>query len=126
MFPNAIAQTTWASFIFRESCRRTLLVICHAIAACRVMTGDITSCSHELAAGNRVTISAALWNAKSSFEFAKVWNEKNHFLVKDLDFEEVLQDANADDLDVFGRMIMVGSMGIDDVRGWLHTKGGEL
>jgi hypothetical protein len=73
-----------------------------------------------------MVVSAALWDAKSPFEFAKAWNEKKHFLVKSLDFHEVLKEADAQDIDVFGRMMMVGVLGVDDVQGWLHTRGGQL
>lgn len=76
--------------------------------------------------GNRVTIASSLWEAKSPLEFALAWNGKNHYLVEELDFTEVLRSAEADDVDVFGRMLMVGLMGADDVRGWLHSKGGKL
>lgn len=79
-----------------------------------------------MSVGNRATLSAALWEAKSPLEFAIAWNEKNHFLVKELDFSEVLRSTNVSDVDVFGRMLMVGLMGADDVVGWLHTKGGKL
>ena len=54
------------------------------------------------------------------------WNDKNHFLVKELDFTEVLRVAQPDDLDVFANMMLVGLQGIDDVRGWYHTRGGAL
>jgi len=73
-----------------------------------------------------VVISSALWDAKSPFDFAKAWNEKKHFLVKDLEFQEVLKEADAQDIDVFGRMIMVGVIGVDDIRGWIHTRGGQM
>ncbi|CAI6340200.1 unnamed protein product [Periconia digitata] len=126
IYPTTTARAFWTSFIFRESARRTLLVICHAIACCRVMAGDITSCSHELAVGNRVTISAKLWNAASPLEFAERWNEKQHFLVRDLDFAHVLRDAAVEDLDVFGKMILVGSLGSEDMVAWFRMKGGEL
>jgi hypothetical protein len=76
--------------------------------------------------GLHVTLSAALWEAKSPLEFAIAWNEKNHYLVEELDFSEVLRSANANEVDVFGRMLMVGLMGVDDVRGWFHSKGGNL
>jgi hypothetical protein len=67
-----------------------------------------------------------LWKAPSAFDFAVAWNERKHHLVKDLDFTDVLEIAKADDIDVFGRMIMTGLMGIDDVKGWFHTRGGAF
>ncbi|KAL5379608.1 hypothetical protein DPSP01_008308 [Paraphaeosphaeria sporulosa] len=126
LYPSSAARTAWLSFIFRESCRRTLLAVCHAVSICTLLAGDLVACNDSLSVGNRVTLSAALWEAKSPLEFAIAWNEKNHFLVKELDFSEVLRLANASDVDVFGRMLMVGLMGTDDVRGWLHSKGGKL
>ena len=79
-----------------------------------------------MAIGNRVTLSASLWEAKSPLEFAIAWNEKNHYLVKELNFSEVLRLASAEEVDVFGRMMMVGLMGKDDVGAWLYSKGGRL
>lgn len=73
-----------------------------------------------------MTLSAHLWNAKSAFDFAVAWNEKSHFLVKDLDFSEVMRDAEPDDVDDFAKMMLVGLMGIDDVRGWFYMKGGTF
>jgi hypothetical protein len=76
--------------------------------------------------GSRVTFSAHLWKAASAFDFAIAWNEKKHFLVKDFDLTEILESARPDDLDVFGRMMLVGIMGIEDVKGWFHTRGGTF
>lgn len=126
LYPSSAARTAWLSFIFRESCRRTLLAVCHAVSICTLLAGDLVACNDAMSVGNRVTLSAALWEAKSPLEFAIAWNEKNHYLVKELDFSEVLRSADASDVDVFGRMMMVGLMGADDVRGWLHSKGGKL
>lgn len=38
----------------------------------------------------------------------------------------MLEIATPSDIDVFGRTILTGLMGIDDVRGWFHTRGGEF
>lgn len=126
LYPSTTARTAWLSFIFRESCRRTFLATCHAVSICALLQGNLVNCNHGVSTGNRVTLSAALWEAKSPLEFAIVWNEKNHYLVKELDFSELLRSANADDVDIFGRMLMVGIMGKDDVSGWFHSKGGKL
>lgn len=88
--------------------------------------GRLGSCAHELAVGNRLVVSSSLWDASSPFEFATAWNNKQYFLVKNLEFDEVLSKANAKDIDVFARMMMVGILGVDDVRGWIHMRGGQL
>lgn len=126
LYPSAAARGAWLSFIFRESCRRTFLAVCHAVSICALLQNDVVSCNHQMSIGNRITISSALWEAQSPLEFAIAWNQKNHYLVKDMDFTEVLNSADADDVDVFGRMLLVGLMGKDDVSGWLHSRGGKL
>ncbi|KAF2246374.1 hypothetical protein BU26DRAFT_430724 [Trematosphaeria pertusa] len=126
LYPSNAARDAWTSFIFRESCRRTLLAVFQTVAIFNLIRGRFTTCRHEIAAGNRLTVSTELWAAMSPLEFAIAWNEKKHYLVKGLDFGEVLQQANADDVDAFARMVMVGLMGIDDMRGWLLTRGGKL
>ena len=73
-----------------------------------------------------MTFSAQLWRAKSAFDFALAWNKKQHFLVCDLDFTEVLRDAQPDDIDDFAKTMLVGLQGIDDVKGWLYNRGGIL
>ncbi|KAF2644689.1 hypothetical protein P280DRAFT_495888 [Massarina eburnea CBS 473.64] len=126
VYPSNVAREAWTTYIFQESCRRTLLTIFQAIATCRVLMGQYSICVHQLSAGNRFTVSSALWHAKSPFDFAMAWNDKNHFVVRELDFQEVLQNAVADDVDCFGLMMLTAMMGIDDVKGWLHTRGGKL
>lgn len=126
LYPSAAARSEWKAYILRESLRRTSLSIYHITALCHLLRGQLVSCADHLAVGNRVTFSAHLWQAKSAFDFALAWNEKKHFLIKDLDFTEVFQDARPDDLDTFCRMMMVGLQGIDDLRGWFHTRGGTL
>lgn len=126
LYPSAAAREAWLSFIFRESCRRTFLAVCHAVSICALLQNDAYSCNHGTAIGNLVTLSSALWEAKSPLEFVIAWNQKNHYLVKDMDFSEMLSSADADDVDAFGRMLLVGLLGKDDVSGWLHSKGGKL
>jgi hypothetical protein len=54
------------------------------------------------------------------------WNNTKHFVVKELDFTEVLRDAQPEDLDTFSKMMLIGLQGEDDIRGWFHTRGGIL
>lgn len=126
LYPSSAARAAWASYIFRESLRRTLLSLHHFAAMCSVLHGQLKSCSSHLAMGNRVTLCAQLWNAENAFDFAMAWNNKRHFLVKELDFTEFMRDARPDDADEFTKMMMIGLQGIDDIRGWFYTKGGVL
>ena len=126
LYPITAARAAWRSYVFRESVRRTLLSLFHLTTIYNLLRGQLKTCMHTLAYANRVTISAHLWTAKNPFDFAVAWNNKKHFLVKGLDFTEVLRDAKPSDVDLFGRMMLVGLQGVDDIRGWFHTRGGTL
>ncbi|CAO2648077.1 Nn.00g089990.m01.CDS01 [Neocucurbitaria sp. VM-36] len=126
LYPSTAARAAWRAFIFRETVRRTVLSLFHFTAMCSLLRGQLKACMDSLAYGNRVTLSAHLWNAQNPHDFAVAWNDKKHFLVKDLDFTEVLREAKPQDLDIFARMMMVGLQGIDDIRGWFYTRGGTL
>jgi hypothetical protein len=125
LYPASAARSAWKSFIFRESCRRTLIVHLHCLMLCYLLRNRL-SCNEDIAMGTRVTISARLWKASSAFDFAVVWNEKKHVLVNDCDLTQVLESAQLEDLNVFERMMMVGYMGMDDVKGWFHTRRGTF
>ncbi|CAN9222043.1 unnamed protein product [Alternaria alternata] len=126
LYPSTVARTAWKSYIFRESARRTVLCAYHIAIMWTLFSGQFKTCSRDHSLRNLVTLSAHLWRATNPFDFAMAWNDKNHFLVKELDFTEVLRIAQPDDLDVFANMMLVGLQGIDDVRGWYHTRGGAL
>ncbi|KAH7380027.1 hypothetical protein BKA66DRAFT_370350, partial [Pyrenochaeta sp. MPI-SDFR-AT-0127] len=126
LYPATAARASWKSFIFRESLRRTVLSLFQFTAVCHLLRGQLKACLHALAYGSKVTMSAHLWNAKNAFDFAIAWNERKHFLVKELDFTEVLRDADPDDVDIFAKMMLVGLQGIDDIKGWFYIRGGTL
>jgi hypothetical protein len=126
LYPSTAARAAWKLYIFRESVRRTVLCAFHISVMYTLLSGQLKSCAQELCLKNRVTLSAHLWRATSAFDFAMAWNEKDHFVIKELDFTDVLKNAQPDDLDVFANMMLVGLQGIDDTRGWYHTRGGTL
>jgi hypothetical protein len=124
LHPSAAARAAWTSFVYRETLRRTVLSLFQFLALCHLLQGgQVSSCSPELAQGNRITLSAHLWGAKSALDFAVAWNEKKHLLVHDLDFSEVLSTAHPGDIDNFAKAMLVGLQGIDDVKGWFYTHG---
>jgi hypothetical protein len=123
LYPSSAVRAAWTSFILRESLRRTILSLFQLITLCGLLRGQNNTCAHDLVQGNKVTMSAHLWNAKTAFDFGVAWNEKEHFLVRELDFTRVLSDAKPDDLDTFARTILVGIKGLDDMKGWFHMRG---
>lgn len=126
LYPTIAAQAAWKAFIFRESLRRTMLVVFQFIAMYSLLRGRLAACNHALAAGHRITLSGHLWTAKNAFDFALAWNEKKHFVVKEMDLTDLMATAKPDDIDMFGKVIMTCLVGIDDVRGWYHTRGGTF
>ncbi|KAF2024470.1 hypothetical protein EK21DRAFT_117728 [Setomelanomma holmii] len=126
LYPSTAARTAWAAYIFRESLRRTVLSTFHFVTMCYLLRGQLESCRDHLVIGNRVTLSAHLWNARSAFDFALAWNNKRHFVVKELNFTEVLKEAQPEDIDIFSKMMMIGLQGEDDIRGWFYTRGSTL
>ncbi|XP_014556000.1 hypothetical protein COCVIDRAFT_16478 [Bipolaris victoriae FI3] len=126
LYPSTAARSAWRSFIFRESARRTVLAAYQITVMYTVLTGQMKTCSQDIALKSRVTLSAHLWKAANAFDFAMSWNAKNHFVVRGLEFTNVLEEAQPDDLDVFGNILLISLQGIDDIRGWYHVRGGTL
>jgi hypothetical protein len=126
LYPSAASRASWTAYIFHESLSRTVLAVFQFITFCSLLRGQLSACSPHLAYGSKLTVSAHLWNAKSALDYALAWNSKKYFIVKDLDFEEVLQHAMPQDLDTFDKMMLIGLRGEDDIKGWFHTKGGVL
>jgi hypothetical protein len=54
------------------------------------------------------------------------WNEKPHFVMRDVNVDDVIANAQPEDVDVFGRMVLVGRMGIDEVKGWFYDRRGTF
>ncbi|KAF2235545.1 hypothetical protein EV356DRAFT_483337 [Viridothelium virens] len=125
-YPTASTTSIWKTWIFRESVRRTFLTCYFFISMCHVMREQFHYCSSRTAFSSIWTASAHLWSARNLLEFTTVWNERNHYVVHGLDLTEIIGNAHADDVDEFGRMLLVAHMGADDARGWFHTRGGVL
>jgi hypothetical protein len=65
--------------------------------------------------------------ARADFaDFADSWAKRKHLLVRKVDFGRVFDDAQADDLDVFGRMLVTAMLGIEGADAWMVSKGGSL
>jgi hypothetical protein len=51
------------------------------------------------------------------------WREKRHFIIQNLDFEEVLSNASPGDVDDLGKSFLVMSQGLDEVKEWYYNQG---
>ncbi|OQD81136.1 hypothetical protein PENANT_c029G07574 [Penicillium antarcticum] len=117
----------WDSWIFQESARRTVMMVFYFISIHNFVQGrPHPICDGRLGLELAWYQSAHLWNAQSAFDFAVAWTENLHFIVYNADFSGLLQDAKPDDVDLFGRMLIVTKLGIDETKAWFHARGGSL
>lgn len=117
----------WNSWIFQESARRTVMMAFYFVSIHNFVQGrPAPVCDGKLGLELAWYQSAHLWNAQSAFDFAVAWTEKLHFIVYNADFSGLLQDAKPDDVDLFGRMLLVTKFGIDETKAWFYSRGGSL
>ncbi|KAJ5168935.1 uncharacterized protein N7482_004529 [Penicillium canariense] len=114
----------WEWWILQESARRTVLLTFYFIQISKVLQGDIpVHCDGKLGLKHAWYMSAHLWNSQSAFDFAVAWAEKEHFVIRDIDFTVALEEARPDDVDIFARMLMVTIVGIDAAKAWFYARG---
>ncbi|KAE8147342.1 hypothetical protein BDV25DRAFT_132164 [Aspergillus avenaceus] len=117
----------WTSWVFQESARRTVLFTFYLTQIFRVIQGyPNLNCDGRLGLVHSFYFSARLWLAQDPVGFAEAWTMEDHFLVGELNFERVLVDAKASDVDAFGRMLLVTFMGIEQARTWFLVRGEVL
>ncbi|KAL4955910.1 hypothetical protein BDW69DRAFT_104915 [Aspergillus filifer] len=117
----------WPLWLAEESARRTILFTFYFLQIIRLFRGDENmKCDGKLGLLHSWYSSAYLWNAPSATEFALAWVEREHFIVRNVDFGQVLNEATPNDVDVFGRMLLVTSQGVEKVREWFWGRGAIL
>ncbi|KAJ5745165.1 hypothetical protein N7520_010347 [Penicillium odoratum] len=114
----------WDSWVLQESARRTVLLAFYFMQIYKVLQGTPNlSCDQKLGLHHSWYLSSHLWNAQSAFDFAVAWAEKPHFVVGNLEFSWVLATARPDDVDTFGKMLLVTLLGLDTTKTWFHSRG---
>ncbi|KAK2590880.1 hypothetical protein QQS21_011434 [Conoideocrella luteorostrata] len=127
LYPLAPTISFWHDWIVQESARRTLLFCFFFLQVYRLLVGQKgLECDGRLGLCHSWTLSRYLWTAGTAVQFAGVWKERNHFVVTDAQFGEVLKEAQAGDVDWFGRMFMSTLLGVEEAEGWFMSRGGEL
>lgn len=117
----------WESWVFQESARRTIMMVFYFVKIQHFLQGKpLSACDGKLGLEHAWYQSAHLWNAQSAFDFAVAWTENQHFIVYNADFTGLLQDAKPDDVDLFGKMLLVTKLGIDETKAWFYSRGGIL
>lgn len=129
LLPLSMGSITdfWNSWILQESARRTVLLTFYFLQIYKLLQGKtLAPCDGKLGLEHAWYMSAHLWNAQSAFDFAVAWAERPHFVVYNLDFSSAFLDARPGDIDLFGRMLLVTLIGIDEARAWFHVRGAVL
>lgn len=117
----------WKCWILEESTRRTIFTsfffsrIYEALRETPNMT-----CDGKLGLDHSWYLSSYLWHAQNAFDFAVAWAERPHFVVENLDFSWALKIAQPADVDLFGKMLLVTLVGIDDAKAWFYSRGALL
>jgi hypothetical protein len=127
LYPTSSARAVWKAWIFRESVRRTYLTSFLLLAAWHVLNGTPTYCQRHIPPSPWTwTLSNHLWSASSVIEFAVALKEKKRFVVRDLNFSDVLANAVPADFDIMSKIVLVGKTGLDDAQAWFYINGGQL
>ncbi|KAI1826667.1 hypothetical protein F4861DRAFT_40553 [Xylaria intraflava] len=83
-------------------------------------------CDARLLFCRSITLSSYLWRARDPIEFAVAWREKKHLVARPWDIWSVMDRAEPDDIDQFGRMLMSAGMEVETARAWFVSKGSTL
>ncbi|PKS07190.1 hypothetical protein jhhlp_005790 [Lomentospora prolificans] len=126
LFPITETETFWRAWLFAESARRTALLSFHFLLIYEIMTEKRPVSCEDAMLCERWTLSTFLWKAQTPVDFAVAWRSKKHLIVRCVSFEETIREAEPDDLDEFGRMLLTSFMGQEQTRGWFASKGGKL
>ena len=96
------------------------------LSLCKALRGQLAHCKEDEALTCYLLGSGHLWKANSAFDFAKLWNDRDLLVVEDVKIETLLLKAQPEDVDTFGKMMIVAKLGIDEARGWFDFKGGRF
>ncbi|KAJ5893369.1 hypothetical protein N7495_005060 [Penicillium taxi] len=107
----------WNAWILQESARRTALFAFAFVRIDEILHGNIPGyCDGRLGLDHSWYMSAHLWNAPCAFDFSVAWVE----------LSSALECAMPEDIDLFGRMILVTILGIEDAQKWFRARGAAL
>lgn len=59
---------------------------------------------------HRWTLSRALWEASSSYEFRRLWKETPQFIISNYSFDTFLKHGRGEDVDDFAEILMTVSV----------------
>ncbi|KAI3400105.1 hypothetical protein diail_4335 [Diaporthe ilicicola] len=119
------SQESWKAWVFQESARRTFLVASFFVHMWELLTGRAPAeCRRDEALLRQCwTLSAHLWEAGNALDFAAAWRDRKHYVVRRDTIRSTLMDAEAGDLESFGKMLLTTALGVDGAKAWLALRG---
>ncbi|KIH91201.1 hypothetical protein SPBR_01743 [Sporothrix brasiliensis 5110] len=117
------AHAFWDSWVLMESARRTFLISLYFMHLYSVVVGSpLRTCDERKYLNRYWTISASLWHASCPLDFARAWRANRFFLARIGNFDQLLAEARAEDIDDFSRIFLSSLMGIDDFSRWMASR----
>lgn len=118
----------WKAWIYQESARRTFLVASFFVHIWKMLTGQplVRRWDDEELKRQCWTLSAYLWGAGDALDFAAAWRDRKHLVVRRGAIRSTMMGAEAGDVEVFGKMLMAASLGVDETEAWLASMGAKL
>ncbi|KAI7784884.1 hypothetical protein LA080_008915 [Diaporthe eres] len=118
----------WRAWADQESARRTFLVASFFVHIWKMLTGQplVQRWDDEELKRQCWTLSAHLWGAGDVLDFAAAWRDKRHRVVRRGTIRSTMMDAEAGDVEAFGKMLMTAALGVDETENWLASMGEKL
>lgn len=121
--PLAETESYWRNWILQESTRRTWLFTKQLLCIYSCLTNrPLAPPSSPCRAWS---LSGRLWRARNAVDFAVAWGVGRRLVANMGRLGEVFETARAEDLDEFGRVLLVCHLGEQEARGWMAVKGGD-
>lgn len=118
----------WKTWVYQESARRTFLVASFFVHIWKMLTGQplVQRWDDEELKRQCWTLSAHLWGAETAIDFAAAWRDRKHLVVRRGAIRSTMMDAEAGDVEAFGKMLMTAALGVDETENWLASMEAKL
>ncbi|KID87993.1 C6 zinc finger domain protein [Metarhizium guizhouense ARSEF 977] len=106
---------SWESWVFLESCRRTLITSYAIICISCMLKSETPPLANDDMWHDDIgfTASRHLWDAPNSVEFYRAWREKPQFSIQNMVFKDFWMYARPDDCDDFTKLMLTTQVGLD-------------
>ncbi|KAF2690203.1 hypothetical protein K458DRAFT_100106 [Lentithecium fluviatile CBS 122367] len=111
---------SWRSWIFGESVRRTITMSLFLDGAYSLVKEGFCTLGRKITA-NSFTAQRRLWEAQSPLQWERARQNHDSYWVSKMDFDRVMRESGAEELDDFGMVLLITYKGQDVVDHWMAT-----